>query len=179
MLNLRAFISIIILVVCCILQNVRAQDSTNLGQDLSFQITKLEVAPKIDGNIDTQEWEGAVLIDQAFVQYEPEFGAPSPFRTVVRIGQTETALYVAFESYDPDIARISAARTQRDGGLGRDDSVAVLFDTFFDQRTAYLFRTNVLATQQDSRIADNGRNVDTRWDAAWRGRPSSKYLCRF
>lgn len=167
MLIFRTVISLIILAGCCVLQNARAQDPIKLSDPLSFQITKLEVAPKIDGNIEIQEWENAVLIDHAFVQYEPEFGAPSPYRTVVRIGQTETALYVAFEAYDPDIERISAARTQRDNNLGRDDSVAVLFDTFFDQRTAYFFRTNVLSTQQDGRIADNGRTVDTRWDSAW------------
>ena len=172
MLNFRTVISIIILAGCCNLQNARAQDPIKLDQTLSLQITNLEVAPRIDGNIEMQEWEGAVLIDQTFVQYEPEFGAPSPFRTVVRIGQTETALYVAFEAYDPEVSRISAARTQRDDRLSRDDSVAVMFDTFFDLRTAYLFRTNVLATQQDGRIADNGRTVDMRWDAAWRSAAS-------
>jgi len=153
-------------------QRVFAQDSSQAGRVTTFQIATLEESPRIDGNIDAGEWEDAVLIDQPFVQFEPEYGSPSTFRTVIRIGQTETALYVAFVAYDPDISRISAARTQRDGSLGRDDSVAVMFDTFFDQRTAYLFRTNALATQQDGRIADNGRTVDTRWDSAWRSAAS-------
>jgi len=125
-------------------------------------------APTIDGNIDASEWSSATSVDQPFVQFEPEFGVPSPFRTVVRIGQTETALYVAFEAYDPDIASLAAAKTQRDGHLGHDDSVAVLLDTFGDQRTGYMFRTNVLATQEDVRIANNGRTVDGRWDTTWR-----------
>jgi hypothetical protein len=154
------------------LQNTLAQDTSQVDRTPVVQISKLEIAPNIDGNIDADEWGTATLIDQQFVQYEPEFGAASPFRTVVRIGQTETALYVAFEAFDPEISRLSSARTQRDGNLGRDDSVAVLFDTFLDQRTAYLFRTNVLATQQDSRIADNGRTVDKRWDSAWRSAAS-------
>jgi hypothetical protein len=132
--------------------------------DVSF----LEQAPTIDGDIGASEWSGAAIVDQFFVQIEPEYGEPSPFRTVVRIGQTEAALYVAFEAFDPEPSRLAAASTQRDGELDKDDSVAMLFDTFGDNRTAYLFRTNALATQQDGRIADNGRTADLRWDAAWR-----------
>jgi hypothetical protein len=103
----------------------------------SVEIASLVQAPVLDGNIGAQEWSAAAVIDETFVQIEPSFGDASPYRTVVRIGQTDAALYVAF-------------------------------DTFSDERTAYLFRTNALATQEDGRIADNGRTVDQRWDAAWR-----------
>jgi hypothetical protein len=133
-----------------------------------IRITMLDVAPTIDGKIDASEWRSATIVDQPFVQFEPEFGVASPFRTVVRIGQTETALYLAFEAFDPDIERLAAARTQRDSHLDHDDAVAVLLDTFADQRTGYLFGTNALATQLDARIADNGRTEDDRWDSAWR-----------
>jgi hypothetical protein len=43
----------------------------------------------------------------------------------------------------------------------------VMLDTFADSRTGYGFQTNALATQEDFRIADNGRTIDSRWDAAW------------
>jgi hypothetical protein len=137
-------------------------------------VASLAAAPTIDGEIGDAEWVGAAVADQNFVQIEPAYGEPSPLRTVVRIGQTATALYVAFEAFDPDIARLSAAITQRDAITNRDsnvvqdDTVAVLLDPFGDGRTAYIFRTNVLATQEDGRIADNGRAVDLQWDGAWR-----------
>jgi len=144
------------------------QDATGFDRTVTVEITMLDTAPTVDGIIDASEWGNAAVVDQPFVQFEPEFGVPSPFRTVVRIGQTETALYVAFEAYDPDISRLAAAKTQRDGELGNDDAVAVLLDTFADQRTGYLFGTNALATQLDIRIADNGRTEDKRWDTTWR-----------
>ena len=134
----------------------------------ALEVTRFANAPTIDGDIGETEWAGAGVADQNFVQIEPEYGQPSPFRTVVRVGQTETALYVAFEAFDPDISRLAAAATRRDGELDQDDSVAVLLDPFGDGRTAYLFRINTLATQQDGRIADNGRTVDLQWDGAWR-----------
>jgi hypothetical protein len=130
------------------------------------------VAPTIDGEIGDAEWMGAAVSDQSFVQFEPAYGEPSPYRTVVRVGQTATALYVAFEAYDPEIDRISSAITQRDGftqnNVVQDDTVAVFLDPFGDGRTAYIFRTNPLSTQEDGRIADNGRTTDMQWDNTWR-----------
>ncbi len=134
----------------------------------SAAATPLEKAPEIDGVISDEEWRGVAILDQPFIQFEPEVGQPSPFRTTVRIAQTESALYVAIESYDPNPERLAAAVTRRDGSMNDDDSVAVMLDTFSDQRTAYVFNTNALATQWDARLADNGRTVDKLWDAQWR-----------
>jgi hypothetical protein len=121
----------------------------------------------IDGVLADGEWADAAVVDSHFIQVEPEFGRPSPFRTVVHVGQTRAALYVAFESHDPDPDRLAAAVTRRDGELTDDDAVAVVLDTFSDGRTAYAFATNALATQWDARVADNGRTVDELWDEAW------------
>jgi hypothetical protein len=122
--------------------------------------------PVIDGVLDEAVWTTAATAGD-FVQFEPEFGVASPFRTEVLIGYTSETLYVAFRNIDPEPGRIAAAVTSRDGELERDDSVAVLLDTNHDRRTGYFFGTNLLGVQTDGKIADNGRNVDDRWDAAW------------
>ena len=132
-----------------------------------LEAVPLGSSPTVDGTIDDQVWTEAATID-GLIQIRPEFGDPSPFPTTVKIGVTDRSLFVAFVLTDPEPGRIAAAVTTRDGDLDDDDSVGVLLDTFNDDRTGYLFRTNLLGTQQDGRIADNGRTVDTRWDAAWR-----------
>jgi hypothetical protein len=134
----------------------------------SLAVTFLDQAPKIDGVIGETEWVGVPVEERPLTQFEPDVGQPSSFRTTVRIAQTASALYVAIEAFDPQPERLASAITRRDGEMGRDDSVAVLLDTFSDQRTGYVFSTNVLATQWDARIADNGRTVDKLWDAEWR-----------
>jgi hypothetical protein len=134
----------------------------------SLAITFLDQAPEIDGDIGDVEWAWVPVDDRPFTQFEPDVGQPSSFRTAIRIAQTAGALYVAIEAFDPRPERMSSAVTRRDGEMNRDDSVAVLIDTFSDRRTGYVFNTNVLATQWDARIADNGRTVDTLWDAEWR-----------
>jgi hypothetical protein len=158
------------LLVAC-LSPARAHAAAPLG------VGTLAVAPTIDGDVGDAEWTGSNVADQNFVQIEPAYGEPSPFRTVVRVGQTATALYVAFEAYDPEIDQLSAAITQRDAittreanslGTVQDDTVAVLLDPFGDGRTAYIFRTNGLSTLEDGRVVDNGRALDLQWDGAWR-----------
>ncbi len=130
-------------------------------------VGRLAEEPRIDGLVTDEEWAGATVLNRPFTQIEPEFGALSPFRTTIRVAQTETAVFVAFEAFDPEPDRLAAAATSRDGQLGSDDSVTVMLDTFRDRRRAYAFRTNALATQWDARIADNGRTVDSLWDAEW------------
>jgi hypothetical protein len=136
------------------------------ADERSLQAAPLAAAPSIDGVVGEEEWLAAA-VTEGFVQFEPEFGAPSPYRTVVMVGLTSDALYVAFRCFDPEPARIAAAVTSRDGDLERDDSVAVLLDTLHDRRTGYYVATNLLGVQTDGKIADNGRTVDDRWDGTW------------
>ncbi len=123
-------------------------------------------APRIDGILDDSVWSSASPTT-GFVQIEPQFGEPSPFRTEVLVGYTEEALFVAFRCFDPEPDQLSAAITSRDGELRDDDSVTLLLDTFDDGRRAYFFATNTLGVQQDGKVADNGRVVDLKWDASW------------
>jgi len=122
--------------------------------------------PVIDGILDDAVWKTAEEVSD-FVQFQPELGVASPFKTVVLVGYTSETLYVAFQNFDPELSRIAAAVTARDGDLKRDDSVTVLIDTNHDRRTGYYFATNLLGVQTDGKIGDNGRVVDDRWDAAW------------
>ncbi|MBD3873069.1 MAG: carbohydrate binding family 9 domain-containing protein [Acidobacteria bacterium] len=136
------------------------------AEESSIPAVVFPTAPVIDGVLDDEVWETAATVE-GFIQFQPEFGAPSPFRTVVLVGYTSEALYVAFRCFDSDPGRIAAAVTSRDGNLRDDDSVTVLLDTNLDRRTAYYFATNSLGVQLDGKVANNGRTVDDKWDATW------------
>ncbi len=133
-----------------------------------LQAVRFDSPPAIDGALDDAAWADAAVASGGFIQLEPDHAQPSPLGTDVLVGYDAESLYVAFRCHDPEPERIAAAVTSRDGGVQADDSVGVLLDTFDDDRTGYFFLTNLLATQGDGRIADNGRSVDSRWDAAWR-----------
>lgn len=172
----RRFLLFFSCVLCAIVPATDAADRP------STTITHIEASPEIDGVLAVDEWDLVPVLDRPFIQFEPEAGEPSPFRTIVRIAQTDAALFVAIESFDPEIHRLAAAITRRDGSMNDDDSVAVMLDTFSDRRTGYVFSTNALATQWDARLADNGRTVDKLWDSEWRcaaSRHDDRWIAEF
>src|SRR5689334_72027 len=81
-------------IACCISSNARAA--------AALPIAPLAKPPAIDGILNDAEWAGARVTEETFVQIEPAYGEASPFRNVVRVGQTPTALYVAVEAFDPE-----------------------------------------------------------------------------
>lgn len=137
------------------------------GQTERFvEAAKFPQPPVIDGHVDEAVWQLAEPIE-GFIQFEPEHGQPSPLRTIVYIGYSNEALYVAFICVDPEPERIAAAIIKRDGELDDDDAVVIMLDTFDDNSNCTYFMTNSLGTQADGKVADNGRSNDENWDAAW------------
>jgi hypothetical protein len=134
--------------------------------DTTFHMTVGNASdpPTVDGVLDEGEWDGAALA-AGFVQYQPRRGEPSIERTEALVLQDSDALYVAFRVFDSQ--EPTAQLTRRDGELTSDDAVGVVLDTYLDRQTGYVFFTNLLGTQEDGRIAADGRTVDNAWDAAW------------
>jgi len=132
-----------------------------------FEVKAVRAAkpPVIDGVVDQDEWRGAAVVSE-FVQFEPRRGDPSAVKTEALVLYDAGHLYVAFRAWDPE--PLTAQLTQRDADLFGDDSVVVLLDSYGDRQSAYYFQTNVLGTQADGRIVDDGRQADGNWDAPWR-----------
>jgi hypothetical protein len=127
---------------------------------------RLDPPPTIDGKLDEEVWNNAASIS-GFMQVRPFRGQPSPFATEVLLGYDDEAVYVAFRCEDEAMQGIAASITARDGDFDNDDVVVVMFDTFNDGSSGYYFGSNLLGTQFDGTLANNGRTVDDQWDAAW------------
>ncbi len=102
-----------------------------------------------------------------FIQYSPRKGNKSVFPTEIRILYSKTHIYFGIFCFDDEPEKISATLTKRDGSMTTDDSIGIKLDTFFDQRSAYYFFINPLATQSDGRLTDDGRTSDSTWDEKW------------
>ncbi len=120
----------------------------------------------LDGVLGKHEWSGASLAS-GFTQFEPFRGEPAVETTETHVLYDDELVYFGFVCHDSDPSNIAAQLTRRDSDLSRDDSVIVVLDTFHDGRSAYFFSTNLLGTQHDGRVTDNGRVVDDNWDATW------------
>jgi len=119
--------------------------------------------PVIDGVIE-EIWLDASSANN-FIQYEPNRGKLSETPSWARVLYDSDRLYISFSLHDPSPP--TAQLTRRDADLFNDDAVILILDTYHDRRSAYYFMTNLLATQTDGRIGDDGRTVDDTWDAPW------------
>ena len=153
-----------LLFVVTIVQPVFAQPASGTGIGFVMDAKRTASAPVIDGEIAADEWQAASR-GEDFIQFEPNRGDPSELQTVVLVLYDDQHLYIAFEAHDPE--PLMGQMTRRDAQLWNDDSVQIYIDTFHDDRSRYFFMTNVLGTQLDGRLTDDGNSNDDTWDAAW------------
>jgi len=125
-----------------------------------------EKGPEVDGVLDDPVWDQSAPLSD-FQQKDPQEGAPASELTVVRIVYTKEAIYFGFRCDDSQPAEIIATERRRDQDLTKDDSVAVILDTFYDRRNAFLFRTNSLGTQFDGLLTEEGLDINLSWDEKW------------
>jgi hypothetical protein len=119
--------------------------------------------PRIDGAVDPEEWGEALSLELAY-EVRPGENIDPPVRTEALLAYTADHLVVAFKAYDPDPRAIQARLCDRDD-MYDDDWVAIVLDTFNDQRRAYEFFSNPVGIQGDQIEADSGGGGS--WDAIW------------
>ena len=151
-------------VVLVVLSATAATAHAQTTGPFTMPAIRAATAPTIDGVIGDDEWQDAARVAD-FIQFEPTQGQPAEFETEVAVLYDAANLYVAFVAHDPE--PLLAQMTQRDAQLWNDDSVQIYLDTFHDGRSGYFFMTNVLGTQLDGRVTEDGNSNDATWDAPW------------
>jgi hypothetical protein len=111
------------------------------------RLMRFEQAPLIDGRLDDEVWRYAALFSD-FYQVQPGDNTSPSRPTEVRLGYDAKTLYVAFRAFD-EPASVRATLARRDA-VDVDDYVAILLDTFNDQRKAYALYFNPLGVQGDA-----------------------------
>ncbi|MEO5903896.1 MAG: sugar-binding protein, partial [Gemmatimonadaceae bacterium] len=79
----------------------------------SAMVSKAAVAPVIDGTLEDPAWQAAQSIN-TFLEYDPNQGAESRFKTDVRVVYDEKYLYVMARMYDPSPDSIISLLSRRD-----------------------------------------------------------------
>lgn len=120
--------------------------------------------PKLDGRDDEPFWLGAPAIDQ-FLEYEPNEGVESRFRTEARVAYDNRNLYVFVHMYDPAPDSIVSLLARRDQRVP-SEQLKLVIDSYHDRRTAYQFAVNPAGVKRDSYVY-NDNVEDLSWDAVW------------
>jgi hypothetical protein len=106
----------------------------------------------------------------------PKAGAPSSERTDVWVMFDTTNMYVACRCWDsapPE--RWVANELRRDTNqLLQNDTFGVMFDTFYDRRSGFMFYTNPLGAIADYSVVDEGQS-NTDWNPVWSVRSATSF----
>ncbi len=120
----------------------------------------------LDGALDEEAWRDGEPAD-GFVQAEPHEGQPATELTEVRLAFDRDALYIGVVCHDTDPAGIIVNDIRKDFIAGEQDTFEVILDTFADRRNGFVFVTTAAGAKSDTQIANEGRDVNTSWDAVW------------
>ena len=133
---------------------------------LEVRALRVTTPIRIDGVLDDAAWQQAVPIE-GFTQSEPDEGRPATERTVVWLAYDATTLYVAAHLYDtrPDALVVNDIR--KDFSTDNQDTFEVILDTFADRRNGYVFATNPAGARADQQVSNEGRELNSSWDAPW------------
>ena len=123
-------------------------------------------AVKVDGALDDEVWRRAEAVS-GFIQSEPNDGKPATERTEVRLAYDRNTLYVAAVCHDSQAGLRVVNDIREDFRSGDQDSFEVIIDTFADRRNGFVFMTNREAARADQQVANEGREINTNWDAVW------------
>lgn len=121
---------------------------------------------RIDGRLTEPAWSSADSIAD-LTQVEPREGAAPSARTVVRVLTTGDAIIVGVRADDPEPSRIVSFARQRDATLDSEDHIKIVFDSYMDGRSGYVFAVNPNGARYDALITDQGASENSNWDAIW------------
>lgn len=123
-------------------------------------------ALRIDGRLDEPAWAAAAAIEQ-LVMVEPRPGAPASLRTRVRVLAGPRAIVVGVICEDSDPRGIVSFTKERDGNLDAEDHVRLVFDTFLDGHSGFVFGANPGGARYDALVSGGGASENANWDGVW------------
>ena len=132
-----------------------------------YEAYRLEEPPLINGVFDDPVWQQGEWAGD-FVQHEPYDGRPPSQPTEFKVAYDDMNLYVAVRALDSAPDSITNRMSRRDNGEG--DMVFVVFDSYHDLRTGFVFGVSSAGVRFDMIFSNNGQNEDPTWDPIWLAR---------
>jgi hypothetical protein len=149
--------------------------ATAFGEPPVAHASRLAAAPALDGEVLGDEaWKGLAPAS-GFRQTTPDEGQPASERTEVFLGFTDETFYIGVVCHDADPAGIIVSDSRRDASLEEGDSFQVIFDTFRDRQSGFVFGTNPAGIEYDGQVTREGSGgfglsaggFNLNWDGAW------------
>jgi hypothetical protein len=124
----------------------------------------------LSGRLGDPAWRAATDSVSSLTTIEPREGEVPTARTVIKVLANSRELVVGARCYDPNPAGIVSQSKARDAVLDEEDHLLLVFDTFQDERSGYVFAINPSGARFDGLVTAQGEEVNSDWDTIWEAR---------
>ncbi|MEK6154972.1 DUF5916 domain-containing protein [Flavobacteriaceae bacterium 3-367] len=141
-----------------------------LGQNKKFTVKHISEPISPDGVLDEPIWATAESAAD-FWEYFPLDSIQARQQTDIKMLYDDKNLYIGITVY-ADGKNYAIESLRRDFRAGNSDNITLLFDTFNDGTTAFMFGTNPLGVRREGLISGGGGGTggfNTTWDVKWKG----------
>ncbi len=125
-----------------------------------YPVQPVEVAPVIDGKLDDACWSHLPSAGP-FVDKNSKPATP---QTILRFGYDKQNLYIAARIEEPEMEKIKANVTERDGGVWRDDDLEIFLGTKGKATPFMVFRINPLGTLEETSMDAGAKGFNVPWE---------------
>ena len=132
-----------------------------------YKAYRVEEAPVINGVFDDAAWQQGTWAGD-FTQNEPYADRPPSQPTEFKVAFDDVHLYIAVKALDSAPDSITNRMSRRDNGDG--DMVFVVFDSYHDLRTGFVFGVSSAGVRFDMIMSNNGQSEDPTWDPIWQAK---------
>jgi len=122
---------------------------------------------QVDGTLDEAVYREELPFD-GLLQVAPDYGAPGSERSDIWVMYDDTHMYVTCRCWDsaPPEAWVANELRRDTNALRQNDHFGVMFDTFYDRRSGFMFYANPLGARADYSVIDEGGS-NTDWNPVW------------
>jgi hypothetical protein len=128
---------------------------------------RLDEPLQVDGALDEAVYREELPFD-GLLQVAPNYGAPGSERSDIWVMYDDTHIYVACRCWDsaPPEDWVANELRRDTNALRQNDHFGVMFDTFYDRRSGFMFYANPLGARADYSVIDEGGS-NTDWNPVW------------
>jgi hypothetical protein len=119
---------------------------------------------KIDGELNEPGW-AAANIAKDFTQQAPNQGELATQKTEARLLYDEKNLYIGIRCWQT--GKVIVTDMHRDFGVGDNDILEIILDTYHDHMNGFDFSTNPSGALMDAQWSGNGSESNMNWNGVW------------
>jgi len=166
------FMTLVLLLTGPLFAQEEEEEEPATGERPTLRANTLSSDFKFDGMLNLAAWQAAADSIEDLIMIEPEEGDEPEGQTVVKVFANQSDIIVAAWCLDDDPNGIVSFSKARDSELEEEDHILIVFDTFQDGRSGYVFAVNPSGARFDGLVAERGEEVNSDWDAIWEAKTS-------